>query len=55
MFTIISILYYSFMCIVLFVLLNLVVHFYLKIEKFTTNQTDLNDARNVSFERESIA
>jgi hypothetical protein len=40
--------------IVLLVLLELEVGFLLKINFFTTNQTDLNDANNVSFERESI-
>ena len=41
--------------IVLLVLLEVVVDFLLKIKNFTTNQTDLNDVYNVSFERESIA
>jgi len=41
--------------IVLLVLLNEVVGFLFKNKNFTTIQTDLNDAYNVSFERESTA
>jgi len=41
--------------IVLLVLLALARDFLSKIINLTTNQTDLNDANNVFFERESIA
>jgi len=41
--------------IVLLVLLDKIVGFLLGVKTFTSNQTDLNDANNVSFERVSIA